>query len=146
MEYVNEDSINYFKNQINTLLGGIDQLSEGSKNLSNGLEQIYQGSSKLSEGSKKLSGGTEELNEGLLKLYNGSKDLSEGTDKLNNGSIELHNGICRINKEGINKLSSYGNEVSNYTYKIEKLVELSKNYKGFASNNSDEVIFIYKFS
>ena len=146
MEYVNEDSINYFKNQINTLLGGIDQLSEGSSNLTNGLEQIYQGSSKLSEGSKKLSGGTEELNEGLLKLYNGSEDLSEGTDKINNGSIELHNGICRINKEGINKLSSYGNEVSNYTYKIEKLVELSKNYKGFTSDNSDEVIFIYKLN
>ena len=77
---------------------------------------------------------------------NGSEDLSEGTDKINNGSIELHNGICRINKEGINKLSSYGNEITNYTYKIEKLVDLSKNYKGFSSTNSDEVIFIYKLS
>ena len=146
MDYVNDDSINYFKNQINTLLGGIEQLSEGSSNLTNGLEQIYQGSAKLSEGSKKLSGGTNELNEGLLKLYNGSTSLSEGTDKLNNGSIELHNGICKINKEGINKLSSYGNEITNYTYKIEKLVDLSKNYKGFSSTNSDEVIFIYKLS
>lgn len=146
MDYVNYDSINYFKGQINNLLGGINQLSDGSKNLSVGLDKIYQGSNKLSEGSKKLAGGTEELNEGILKLYNGSKDLSEGTEKLNNGSIELHDGICRINKEGINKLSSYGNEVSNYTYKIEKLVELSKNYKGFSSNNSDEVIFVYKLS
>ena len=146
MDYVNVDSINYFKSQINTLLGGIDQLSEGSSNLTSGLEQIYQGSTKLSEGSKKLSSGTNELNEGILKLYNGSSSLSDGTEQLSNGTVELHNGICKINKEGINKLSSYGNEVSNYTYRIEKLVELSKKYKGFASTNSDEIIFIYKLS
>lgn len=146
MEYVNDDSINYFKEQINLLLGGINQLSEGSKNLSNGLEQIYQGSSKLSQGSKKLSGGTEELNEGLHKLYDGSTSLYEGSDKLSNGTVELHDGICKINKEGINKLTDYGNTASNYAYRVEKLVNLSKNYKGFASNDSDEVIFIYKLS
>ena len=146
MDYVNEDTINYFNNQINTLVGGINQLSEGSNNLTTGLDKIYQGSTKLSEGSKKLAGGTKELNSGLEKLYNGSVSLSEGTDKLNNGTIELHDGICKVNKEGINKLSSYGNEISDYSNRVKTLANLSKNYKGFSSDNSDEVIFIYKLS
>lgn len=146
MEYVNDSTINYFNDQINSLLGGISQLSDGSKNLSNGLEKIYQGSTKLSEGAKKLSGGTEELNEGLHKLYDGSTNLYEGSNKLSNGTLELHDGICKINKEGINKITYYGNKTFNYTNIIEELVSLSKDYKGFASTNSDEVIFIYKLS
>ena len=146
MDEVNDDTINNFKVQINTLLGGISQLSEGSSNLTNGLNQIYQGSQLLSAGSNKLSDGTNDLNNGLEKLYKGSTSLEEGTLKLSNGSIELRDGICKINKEGINKLTSYGNKLSNYSNSVEELVNLSKNYKGFASNNSDEVIFIYKLS
>ncbi len=146
MDEVNDDTINNFKVQINTLLGGISQLSEGSSNLTNGLNQIYQGSQLLSAGSNKLSDGTNDLNNGLEILYKGSTSLEEGTLKLSNGSVELRDGICKINKEGINKLTSYGNKLSNYSNSVEELVNLSKNYKGFASNNSDEVIFIYKLS
>ena len=132
MDYVNEQTINMFKEQINKLLNGINELSNGSSNLTNGLNQIYEGSNKLTEGSKKLYGGTNELKDGLNKLYNGSNDL--------------YNGISKVNKEGINKITNYGNDISNYSTKLEQLTNLSKNYKGFSNNNSDEVIFIYKIS
>ena len=115
---INEESINTFKTNINTLVGGVNQLTLGSKNLSDGVNQLYEGSNKLVEGSTKLG--------------EGNKNLLEGITKLNN--------------EGISKLTSYGKRINNYSAKVEELINLSKNYNGFTSNNADRVIFIYKLS
>ena len=113
---ITEENINAFKTNINTLVGGISQLTEGCKNLSEGLNQIHEGSNKLVEGSTKLG----------------------------NGNKELLDGITKLNNEGISKLSDYSNKINNYSDKVNTLVKLSKNYKGFTSNNADRVIFIYK--
>lgn len=115
---INEDTINVFKTNINNLVGGVNQLTEGSKKLSTGLGELYEGSNKLVEGSTKLG--------------DGNKSLLEGITKLNN--------------EGISKLNSYGKKINNYSDKVNTLVNLSKNYKGYTSNNSDKTIFIYKLS
>ena len=113
---ITEENINAFKTNINTLVGGVNQLTLGSKSLSEGLTQIHEGSEKLVEGSTKLG--------------EGNKSLLDGITKLNN--------------EGISKLSSYGNKINNYSDKVNTLVNLSKNYKGFTSDNADRVLFIYK--
>ena len=113
---INEESINAFKTSINTLVGGVNQLTDGSKSLSEGLSELHEGSNKLVEGSTKLG--------------EGNKSLLEGITKLNN--------------EGISKLNNYGNKINNYSDKVEKLINLSKNYNGFTSDNADRVIFIYK--
>ena len=115
---VNDEVINTFKIQITTLTTGISKLCEGSKELNTGLNELYEGSNKLVEGSTKLSEGNKELLEGITKL----------------------------NNEGIKKLSNYGSKINNYSYNIKTLINLSKNYKGFASSNADKTIFIYKLS
>lgn len=115
---VNEESINAFKTNINNLVGGVNQLTEGSKNLNDGLGELYEGSNKLVEGSTKIG--------------EGNKTLLDGITKLNN--------------EGISKLNDYGKKINNYSDKVETLINLSKNYKGYTSNNADRVIFIYKLS
>lgn len=70
--------------------------------------------------------------------------LNNGLEKLYNGSTELNTGINTFNNQGIKKLSSYTKTIKTYTSKIEALVKLSKEYKGFTTNNSDETIFINK--
>jgi X-X-X-Leu-X-X-Gly heptad repeat protein len=70
--------------------------------------------------------------------------LNSGIRKLNTGATTLNNGITKFNKEGINKLSNYSIKVNNYSSKAEALVNLSKNYKGYASTNATETIFVNK--
>ena len=115
---INDQNINTFKTQIATLIGGVNSLQSGSNELTNGLNE----------------------------LSSGSKKLNAGTNSLKDGSNELSNGITKINNEGIKKLSSYGTKITNYSNKVKTLVRLSKNYNGFASDNSDNTIFIYKLS
>ena len=115
---INDENIVIFKTKTNTLVGGIDTLTNGSK----------------------------ELNIGMNKLSEGSNKLVEGSIKLSEGNNELKEGISKLNNEGIHKLTNYSNKINNYSYKVETLINLSKNYKGFTSNNADKTIFIYKLS
>lgn len=96
------------------------------------------------KGSSELSNGISTLKTGINAIYEGSTTLKDGAISLSSGASELSNGIVEFNKQGINKLSSYADKINNYSYKVEKLIELSKNYKGFASNNANETTFIYK--
>ena len=115
---INDETITMFKNNISKLVGGINTLYNGSNTLSNGLQELYDGSNKLVEGNKRIEEGT--------------KSLSEGIEKLQN--------------EGISKIVNLGSKVKSYTYKINNYTKASKNYSGYASNNADNTIFIYKIS
>ena len=77
------------------------------------------------------------LSTNINKLAKGSKDINKGTNTLSQG-------INKFNKEGINTLSNYSNTLKRYSNKAEALIDLSKNYKGFTCNNSDETLFINK--
>ena len=116
IEYINDETINQFKNGIISLTNGISALQVGSSNLT----------------------------EGLTKLYDGSNQLVVGANSLYDGVNNMHNGIVKVNIEGINKLTNYGNSLNKYSNKAKELVNLSKKYKGFSNENSDTTIFIYK--
>jgi len=80
----------------------------------------------------------------MRTLSGAMNQLNGGIKKLNEGATTLNTGIAKFNKEGINKLSSYSNTISNYSSKAEALISLSKNYKGYASDNVSETIFVNK--
>ena len=77
------------------------------------------------------------LSSSINKLAKGSKEINKGTNTLSQG-------INKFNKEGINTLNNYSNSLKRYSSKAEALIDLSKNYKGFTCNNSDETLFINK--
>lgn len=104
---------------------------------------ILDGLTKLKDGSNAISSGLNSLGVGIDKLYIGSTDLVNGTNNLYEGSKNLNDGVSKINQEGINKLFTYVLEVKNYSDRLKKLVELSDNYKGFASSNSNNTNFVY---
>ena len=129
--------------QLITLLEGNNQALLTSKDL---IGTVFSKLSELNEGTNKLSNGTKQINDGLTKLYSGSNELLSGTVNLSNGTNTLNEGIIKINNEGISKLTEYGNKAVTYKNKVKTLTNLSKNYKGFASDNSDSTLFIYKIS
>lgn len=129
--------------QLITLLEGNNQALLTSKDL---IGTVSSKLSELNEGTNKLSNGTKQINDGLSKLYSGSNELLSGTTNLSNGTNTLNEGIIKINNEGISKLTEYGNKAVTYKNKVKTLTNLSKNYKGFASDNSDSTLFIYKIS
>ena len=123
--YANYTTINSLSNSLSTL----------TSSLTNALTQVQ-------EGTKTVSNGLSKVNDGINKIYAGSESLKEGTSKLVDGTETLTNGIKMYNQEGINKLSEYKNEMKNTTDKLETLKNLSKNYKGYASSNSNNTTFI----
>ena len=129
--------------------GALDQLtgtlSNTSSQILGQLNTIEGYLSKLqTEGTSKVKDGAYSLNDGIRELYNGSVELSNGTKILMDGTSTLKNGLNKLNGEGINKLTSLTNTGVNYSNKVKTLVKLSKEYKGYASNNSNDVIFVYK--
>lgn len=98
--------------------------------------------SQLEQGTTTLSNGLHDLKTGVDKLYQGATRLVNGTTSLEQGTITLKDGIHSLNETGIHKLTGYVSTMKNYSDKGKALVELSKNYKGFASNNSTNTTFI----
>lgn len=87
---------------------------------------------------------TKQIKNSMVTLNNGLVSLDDGINKLYEGSNSLTEGISRFNNEGIKKISSYTYKINSYKSKAEALVELSKNYGGYTSNNSTETIFVNK--
>jgi len=98
--------------------------------------------SKTEQGAKQLTNGTLKLKTGIDKIYAGSKTLNQGIITLQNGANSLCKGASTFNKEGINKLNHYAYTLKNYSDKAEALMNLSKNYQGFSSNNANQTTFI----
>ena len=87
---------------------------------------------------------TKQIKNSMVTLNNGLVSLDDGINKLYEGSNVLSSGITKFNNEGIKKISSYTYKINSYKSKAEALVELSKNYGGYTSNNSTETIFVNK--
>lgn len=145
------DSLKSSLSEINTALTTLDGYlsrlqNEGTSMTKSGAQSLYAGLSKIYAGSTALNSGTESLTSGLETLYSGTQTLVSGTNELSSGTSELANGISKINSEGINQLANYGEKAVNYKNKLKTLTNLSKNYKGFSSDNADTTIFVYKIA
>ena len=142
-----KSSLSEINTALTTLDGYLSRLqNEGTSMTKSGAQSLYAGLSKIYAGSTTLNSGTESLTSGLETLYSGTQTLVGGTNELSSGTSELANGISRINSEGIDQLANYGEKAVNYKNKLKTLTNLSKNYKGFASDNADTTIFVYKIA
>jgi len=104
------------------------------------LKAIHQ----VETGASAFTNGTKNLQTGIAKIYKGSKSLETGTAKLKKGSDSLVQGANLFNKQGIGTLYQYSNTLKDYSDTFEALMQLSENYHGFSSNNSDETIIVSK--
>lgn len=93
-----------------------------------------------------LSKGLEQLSNGLGSLNDGTNSLQNGAIELNEGANNLAKGIKTFNEEGIKKICNYMNgNIQDVSKRVDKLVELSKDYTSFTmlnGNNNGSVKFI----
>ena len=120
------------------------KISDTSATINSMLVQLEEALTEAKDGSSELETGLIDLKNGISKLSVGAKELADGANSAADGTSTLSEGLDKLNSEGINKLSSYGNTASNYANKLKKLVKLSKDYKGYSSNSASNSTFIYK--
>ena len=109
----------------------------------NNLKDLYSNLVKLEEGTSNLSLNIIKINDAISLLNTNVNSLNLNISKLNGGAYNLSSGISTFNEEGVKTITNYSSTFSSYTNKINALVKLSKNYNGFASNNSNNTTFIY---
>ena len=128
----------------NAIDSTLETLSQTSQQVNKMLTSLKTNLVKITNGSSSLNQGLTKLETGVNKLYNGSLILKSGANSLNNGTNTLSQGMNKFNEQGISKLSKSAEVLKNKKNIAEELITLSKNYKGYASNNKDESTFIYK--
>lgn len=124
----------------------VSTVAKESSTLGKELDTLIEGLKTLKTGSATLSTGLEAMTQGLDKLYAGSKALQTGSQKLVLGATTLSQGTSAYKKEGIDQLVNYANTFQTYSNRAEALVKTSKNYKGFSSTKSDDVLFVSMIS
>lgn len=127
----------------NTAIDSTIKVSKETLNNINSLiTNLKEALNKLEAGSNTIYNSTSMIRSGVDKLYVGSLTLTDGVSTLYNGTAELRGGIASYNNQGIKVLSSYKNEAMIYTTKLEKLTDLSNQYKGFSADNVDSTTFV----
>lgn len=120
------------------------KISDTASTIDDMLSELEAALGEAKDGSYELEAGLVELKDGISKLSVGAKELSTGANSAADGTLVLSEGLDKLNNEGINKLSSYGNTAGNYVNKLKKLAKLSEDYKGYSSNSASNSTFIYK--
>lgn len=125
----------------------IDQTITSSTELATKMAQTF---TQIDSALTNLVDGSTSLNDGLIKtkaavskLYNGSNSLVNGSNDLHSGILSLASGIGTFNQEGIQSLTFYTNQMKGYSNKTKALLDLSKNYNGFTSTNSEKTNFVF---
>lgn len=127
---------------VKEMITNLEDLNSLLDTLTTKLEDVKEMQGKVTL----LNASLNELSVGLNKLSQVSTEINKGISTLNNGATKISLGTTQLNNQGIKTLVNYSNRIITYSEKIENLVNLSKSYKGFASNNADSTLFVYKLS
>jgi predicted RND superfamily exporter protein len=127
---------------VKEMITNLEDLNSLLDTLTTKLEDVKEMQGKVTL----LNASLNELSVGLNKLSQASTEINKGISTLNNGATKISLGTTQLNNQGIKTLVNYSNRIITYSEKIENLVNLSKSYKGFASNNADSTLFVYKLS
>uniref|UniRef100_UPI001F574B9E YhgE/Pip family protein n=1 Tax=Bacillus cereus group sp. BfR-BA-01319 TaxID=2920296 RepID=UPI001F574B9E len=80
----------------NQMAGGINQLADGSSQVTGGLGTVSVGVSKLADGSSQVTGGLGTLSVGVTKLADGSNQVTGGLGTLSAGAGQMTGGITQL--------------------------------------------------
>ena len=127
---------------VKEMITNLEDLSKLMDTLTAKLEEVKEMKTKV----EYLNASLNEVSNGLIKLSEASSQMNTGVKNLNDGAIKVSEGTSALNTQGIKTLVNYTNKIVNFGNKLENLVNLSKSYKGYASNNADNTLFVYKLS
>ena len=127
---------------VKEMITNLEDLSKLMDTLTVKLEEVKEMKTKV----EYLNASLNEVSIGLTKLSEASSQINAGVKNLNDGAIKVSDGTQALNAQGIKTLVNYTNKIVTFGNKLENLVNLSKSYKGYTSNNADNTLFVYKLS
>ena len=127
---------------VKEMITNLEDLSKLMDTLTVKLEEVKEMKTKV----EYLNASLNEVSIGLTKLSEASSQINAGVKNLNDGAIKVSDGTQALNAQGIKTSVNYTNKIVTFGNKLENLVNLSKSYKGYASNNADNTLFVYKLS
>ena len=127
---------------VKEMITNLEDLSKLMDTLTLKLEEVKEMKTKV----EYLNASLNEVSIGLTKLSEASSQINAGVKNLNDGAIKVSDGTQALNAQGIKTLVNYTNKIVTFGNKLENLVNLSKSYKGYTSNNADNTLFVYKLS
>lgn len=86
----------------------------------------------------------EVANQATVKTLESLQSIYRAIVQIDDGANKISFGVNRLNESGIHTLSNAANQYKNYNDVVKELKRLGKEYRGFASNNSENTKFIYK--
>lgn len=127
---------------VKEMITNLEDLSKLMDTLTLKLEEVKEMKTKV----EYLNASLNEVSTGLTKLSEASSQINAGVKNLNDGAIKVSDGTQALNAQGIKTLVNYTNKIVTFGNKLENIVNLSKSYKGYTSNNADNTLFVYKLS
>ena len=125
-----EEKVQNIINEVYAAFDGINALAQGT-------EQLAQGTEQLSTASSQINDGIVTLNESTEQLAQASTQLNDASVQISDGAKQLYDGIAMFNNEGIRVLTSkVNNDVRGISVRLDKLMELSKEYNNFSNIDS----------
>ena len=125
-----EEKVQNIINEVYAAFDGINALAQGT-------EQLAQGTEQLATASSQINDGIVTLNESTEQLAQASTQLNDASVQISNGAKQLYDGIAMFNNEGIRVLTSkVNNDVRGISVRLDKLMELSKEYNNFSNIDS----------
>ena len=125
-----EEKVQNIINEVYAAFDGINALAQGT-------EQLAQGTEQLATASSQINDGIVTLNESTQQLAQASTQLNDASVQISDGAKQLYDGIAMFNNEGIRVLTSkVNNDVRGISVRLDKLMELSKEYNNFSNIDS----------
>ncbi|MED1299033.1 phage infection protein [[Bacillus thuringiensis] serovar konkukian] len=118
------DAINQLADGSGQVTGGLDTLSAGANQMAGGVNQLADGSSQvtgglgaLSAGANQMAGGVNQLADGSSQVTGGLGTLSVGVTKLANGSSQVTGGLGTLSV-GTNQMAGGVNQLADGSGKV----------------------------
>jgi putative membrane protein len=116
-KYADAKTIAALNAQLDALDTGVDTVTNGSAQLTEGLGKVYTGSGSLVDGLGQLTAGANQLAEGTNTLASKNGELVDGVSQLHDGAGKLRSGAGDL-KDGADKLNSGAGELNDGARKL----------------------------
>ncbi|HFK1451999.1 TPA: YhgE/Pip family protein [Bacillus pacificus] len=106
-----KEGTNKFKNESGQLIDAINQLADGSGQVTGGLDTLSAGANQMAGGVNQLADGSSQVTGGLRALSAGANQMAGGVNQLADGSSQVTGGLGTLSV-GVTKLADGSSQVT----------------------------------
>ncbi|HDR8108636.1 TPA: YhgE/Pip domain-containing protein [Bacillus cereus] len=112
-----KEGANKFKNESGQLIDAINQLADGSGQVTTGLDTLSAGANQMAGGVNQLADGSSQVTGGLGQLSAGANQMAGGVNQLADGSNQVTGGLGTLSV-GANQMAGGVNQLADGSGKV----------------------------